>query len=165
MCPVGGIPGPMAARRAKKLRNPISGFAITIAIAAILTVLVAIPTLFIPFQDLRAIILAFIVFGVGAVAGRSSLLGFMGFTGAFVGAFVGSLIFQYILWTNGWELLLALAFGATCGLGGLVTGKLGIRRVERAVRHMPESRRCVRCGARVGLSARKCWSCRAYLPL
>ncbi len=163
--------GSMAAARAKRLRNPLSGFAITILGAAGLSVLMSIvilllPPLILPVpRELLAIILAFVLFAMGVVAGRASLLGFMGFVGAFVGGFVGTLIVQYVAWPTGWEFLLALGFGATTGLGGLVTGKLGIRRGEQAVRHMPQSRRCMRCGARVGLTATKCWSCRAYLPL
>jgi len=148
-----------------KLRNPLSGFAITIVVALGLTVLVAVPTLLIPFPELRAIVLAFVLFAVGAAAGRSSLLGWLGLAGAFVGGFFGSVLFQFLLWPTGWEILLGLGLGATCGLGGGVTGKLGMRRVEKALRSLPEIRRCQRCGARVGLTARKCWSCRATLPL
>ncbi len=156
----------MAASRARKLRNPLSGFAITILGSLGLTFLMSLPILWptlLPIE-LRMIILAFVVFAMGAVAGRSSLLGFMGFVGAFVGGFFGAVLGQYLFAPTGWEFLLALGFGAACGLGGLVTGKLGLRRVASAVRHMPQSRRCMRCGARVGLSATKCWSCRAYLP-
>ncbi|OGS50033.1 MAG: hypothetical protein A3K65_10030 [Euryarchaeota archaeon RBG_16_68_12] len=155
----------MAATRVRKLRNPLSGFALTIVGALALTVLVSIPTLLIPFPELRAIVLAFVLFGVGAAAGRTSYLGWMGFAGAFVGGFFGSVLFQSLFWpTGGWEYLLGLALGATCGIGGGVTGKLGLRRVARVVKALPRARRCQRCGARVGLTAQKCWSCRAFLP-
>jgi len=147
-----------------KLRNPLSGFAITIIVALALTIIVSIPTLLIPFPELRAIVLAFVLFAVGCVAGRSSLLGWLGLAGAFVGGFFGSVLFQALLWPTGWEILLGLGLGATCGIGGGVTGKLGVRRVDRALRSLPEIRRCQRCGSRVGLTARKCWSCRATLP-
>lgn len=136
----------------------------TMVAAFVLSLLVCIPALFLPYVELRYFILPFALFGVGLLAGRSSLIGGLGFSGALVGGFAGTLLFQYLAWPNGWELLLALGFGAVCGLGGMATGKLGLRRVERAVERMPHLRRCQRCGARVGITARKCWSCKAYLP-
>jgi len=148
-----------------KVRNPLSGFLLTILGALGLSVLVPIPVvLFVPWIEIQVFIIGFIMFAIGVVAGRSSLLGSMGFVGAFVGGFFGSLAFSFLLWPTGWEYLLALLYSAICGLGGAVTGKLGLRRIDRMVQSMPKSKRCSRCGARVGLSARKCWSCRAYLP-
>ncbi len=148
----------------KAVRNPLSGFVLTILSALGLSVLASVPVLFVPYVELQVVILGFVMFAVGVVAGRWSLLGSMGYVGAFVGGFFGFLAFQFLLWPTGWEYLLALLYGAIGGLGGAVTGKLGLRRVEKMVQSMPKSRRCQRCGARVGLSARKCWSCRAYLP-
>jgi ribosomal protein L40E len=45
-----------------------------------------------------------------------------------------------------------------------VSGKLGLRRIERMSETGLKMRRCLKCGAKVGVAARKCWSCRAYLP-
>jgi ribosomal protein L40E len=154
------------------VRNPLSAFIVTILGALGLSIVSAIPTLFIPVLlgpsfELQLIVLSFVLVGVGAVAGRSSIIGSMGFIGAFVGGFGGILLFQMIpgLWaTAGWEFMLALYLGALCGVGGLLTGKLGLKRVEKIVSAMPQTRRCQRCGAKVGISARKCWSCRAFLP-
>ena len=147
------------------IHNPLSSFVMTILGALGLSMVAAIPTLFVSIFELRIIVLSFALVGVGAVSGRSSIIGSMGFVGAFVGGFVGILAFQFTLWpTAGWEFMLALYFGALCGLGGLATGKLGLRRLEKAVKDMPQIRRCQRCGAKVGLSASKCWSCRASLP-
>jgi len=149
------------------VRNPLSAFLVTIIAAFGLSILVAIPILFIPKEmfELRLFVVALGVFGVGAVAGRSSIIGSMGFVGALVGGFFGTLAFQMFLWPTGdWLYPLSLCFGALCGLGGLITGKLGLRRVEKIVQSMPQARRCQRCGAKVGLTARKCWSCRAFLP-
>jgi len=147
-----------------KVRNPISSLAATLVTAFGLSLLVAIPTLFLPIVELRYFLLPFALFGVGLLAGRSSFIGGLGFAGSLIGGFAGSLLFQYLAWATGWELLIALGLGAACGLGGMATGKLGLRRVEKAVARMPRLRRCQRCGARVGLSARKCWSCKGYLP-
>jgi ribosomal protein L40E len=61
-------------------------------------------------------------------------------------------------------ILLDFAFGAVCGAGGLVMGRVGLRRIDRMAEHAMKMRRCLRCGAKVGIAARKCWSCRAYLP-
>ena len=68
------------------------------------------------------------------------------------------------MWPADWTVLMPLAFGAACGLGGLVMGKIGLRRIDRLSEHGPKMRRCLRCGAKVGIAARKCWSCHGYLP-
>ena len=158
------------------VRNPIFSLILTMTAAAGLSVLLAIPVflfplLGLPYFELQVFCLAFAAFGVGMIAGRASFLGSMGFTGALIGGFAGFLLFQWIfrptgwlLWPSGWEFLLALGLAGLCGVGGLSTGKLGVRRVERAIQELPELRRCQRCGTRVGLSARRCWSCKAYLP-
>lgn len=152
-----------------KVRNPLSSLLLTILAAAALSALVAVPVLLfpllgLPHVELAVFYLAFASFGVGLLAGRTSFLGSMGFTGGLLGGFTGLLLFQLLLWPTGWEYLLALGLGAVCGLGGMATGKLGIRRVTRAIDSLPKLRRCQRCGSRVGLSARRCWSCKAYLP-
>ena len=49
-------------------------------------------------------------------------------------------------------------------IGGFASGKLGLRRIERMTENAPKMRRCLKCGAKVGIAARKCWSCRSYLP-
>src|SRR5881296_1946275 len=58
----------------------------------------------------------------------------------------------------------SLGFVAACGLGGAASGKLGLKRIDRLTERAPKMRRCLKCGAKVGMSARKCWSCRSYLP-
>jgi len=153
------------------VRNPLSALLVTILAALGLIILAGIPLFFLPYFELQLIVLCFAAVGIGAIAGRSSLIGSMGFAGALVGGFFGAFVYVYLiaepmfLWpTVGWELPIALGIGALSGLGGLLTGKLGIGRVEKALGAMPHTRRCGRCGAKVGISARKCWSCRAYLP-
>lgn len=146
-----------------KVRNPLASLAVTMLSALSLTILVAIPVLFIPYFELQLFYIALAIFFVGMFAGRSSLLGSLGFAGSMVGGSAAILLVQFLFWPTGWELLLALGLGALCALGGMATGKLGLRRVERMVESMPRLRRCPRCGARVGLTARKCWSCKGYL--
>ncbi len=68
------------------------------------------------------------------------------------------------MWPEGFQVLMTLGFGAACGLGGAASGKLGLKRIERLTERAPKMRRCLKCGAKVGMSARKCWSCRSYLP-
>jgi len=151
-----------------KVRNPISSLGVTLATSAFGAFLVGLPSIFVPYVELTLFYLVFAMFGVGLLAGRSSLLGSLGFAGAIVGGFAGSFLWQVFLapalWPSGWSLLLALAYGGLCGLGGMATGKLGLRRVEKMVESLPKLRRCQRCGAKVGINAKKCWSCRAYLP-
>jgi hypothetical protein len=153
------------------VRNPLASLIATILVALGATFGLSIPMLFLGFVgfdyfELELFILAFVAFGSGILAGRSSLLGSMGLVGSLLGGFAGFYLFQMFLWQTGTGLdfLLSLALGGLCGLGGLSTGKLAIRRVERAIQDLPKLRKCQRCGTRVGLTARRCWSCKAALP-
>jgi len=155
------------------IRNPLAGFGITIAGAAGLSFLAALPLWFLlTLQDaLVYFYLPFALFGVGLFSGRSGFLGSLGFIGATMGGFIGTHAYQILflpngwpLWPAGWAVVMTFAFGAACGAGGLAMGKLGLRRVERITEQAPKMRRCTRCGAKVGMAARKCWSCRASLP-
>ncbi len=139
-----------------------------------LSFLVGVPILILPdpYRELLSFFFPFAFFGVGLFAGRTTFLGTLGFIGATIGGFLGIYAFQTLflasagwpLWPAGFEVLLDLAFAAACGLGGLATGKLGLRRMERLTDLAPKMRRCAKCGAKVGIAARKCWSCRSYLP-
>ncbi|MGI0149500.1 MAG: hypothetical protein ACREDF_08230 [Thermoplasmata archaeon] len=153
------------------IRNPLAGFGITIFGALGLSFLAGLPILFLPQRELVYFYLPFALFGIGMFSGRSGFLGSLGFIGAMMGGFVGTQAFQLLFVPQGWPMwpadltiLMNFAFGAMCGIGGLVMGKLGLRRVERITENAPKMRRCMRCGAKVGIAARKCWSCRAYLP-
>jgi hypothetical protein len=151
------------------VRNPLSAFVITIVAAFSLSLLVAsvirfVLQAFLPVFELELIVLSFALVVVGAAAGRFSLIGSMGFVGCLVGGFFATYAFQMLLFPTDWMVLLSLFWGALIGVGGLLTGKLGLRRIERALSSMPQQRRCARCGAKVGLTAQKCWSCRAFLP-
>jgi hypothetical protein len=154
-----GAPGGML-----KIRNPLHGLVLTILVSLGITFLGGLGVLLLPFFELRVIVLGFIALGAGAMGGRTSLLGFIGLSGSFLGGFIGVLFLQFLLWSTGWEYVLALGLGAIAGLGGLITGKLGPRRARQDLETMLRTVRCPRCGARVGLSAVRCWSCRAYLP-
>ena len=153
------------------VRNPLSAFGITIFGSMGLTFLLGVPILFLPWRELVYFYLPFALFGVGIFAGRSGFLGSLGFIGATLGAFMGLYAFQALfvpqgwpMWPSGLTILLNLGFAALCGCGGLIMGKLGLRRIERLTDHSAKLRRCLRCGVKVGIGAKKCWSCRAYLP-
>lgn len=156
------------------IRHPVAGFGITILGATVVSFVAALPLLILVPLTQREIVyfyLPFALFGVGMFAGRSGFLGSLGFIGATMGGFFGTYAFQAFIWTRPWPLwpadwtiLMTLMFGAACGVGGLAMGKLGLRRVEQLTERAPKMRRCLKCGAKVGMAARKCWSCRAYLP-
>ena len=153
------------------VQNPLSGFALTILVALGLSFLVGVPILFLPQREIVYLYLPFALFGVGLFAGRTTFLGSLGSIGATLGGFAGMYAFQLLfvpqgwpMWPVGWEIVMALGFGGACGLGGLASGKFGLRRIERMTERAPKLRRCLKCGAKVGLAARKCWSCRSYLP-
>lgn len=152
-----------------KVRNPLASLFLTILAALGMSIAVSIPVLFfgalgLAYIELQLFYLAFATFGAGLVAGRASFLGSMGAVGGFLGGWVGSYLFQLFLWPTAWQFLLSLGLAGACALGSAATGKLGIRRVEQAIQDLPKLRRCQRCGSRVGLSAQRCWSCKAYLP-
>jgi hypothetical protein len=138
-----------------RVRNPLAGFAITIFAALGLSFLIGVPILFFPQPELVYFYLPFALFGIGMYAGRSGFLGALGFVGGTIGSFVGVYLFQstfvpqgWPLWPAAWAFLLDAAFGAACGLGGLVSGKLGLRRIERMSETGLKLRRCLKCGAR-----------------
>lgn len=147
-----------------KFRNPLHGLVLTVLVSLGVTFLAGIGVLFLPFFELRLFVLGFIALGAGILGGRTSLLGFIGLCGSFLGGFLGAFLLQSLFWPTGWEVLFALGLGGIAGLGGLITGKLGPRRAAQDLETMLRSRRCPRCGTRVGLSASRCWSCRAVLP-
>src|SRR2546426_2406762 len=155
------------------VRNPLAGFALTIVGALGLAFLVGVPfILFVPQFD-RGLIyfyLPFALFGAGFFAGRTTFLGSLGFLGATLGGFIGLYAFQSLFVPQGWPLwpgltsLITLGFSAMCGLGGLATGKLGLRRIDRMTANAPKMRRGPQSGGKGGGGARKRWACRAYLP-
>ncbi len=153
------------------VRNPLIGFALTILGSLGLSFLVGVPILFLPARELLLFYLPFALFGVGLFSGRTTFIGSLGFVGGMLGGFFGIYTFQSLflpsgwpMWPAEWTVLLTLAFGAACGIGGMASGKLGQKRIDRMTEHGPKMRRCHKCGAKVGLAARKCWSCRTYLP-
>src|SRR5947199_134261 len=121
--------------------------------------------------------LRFVRFAGGGFAGRTTFIGSLGFVGALIGCIVGVYAFQALFLPAGWPLtagvpvwltgnsfITVLLFGTSCGLGGAASGKLGLKRIERLTDRAPTMRRCLKCGAKVRMSARKCWAWRSYLP-
>lgn len=146
------------------VRNPLAGFALAIVTSAFFSGVAGyLSSTFIPYAEFRLFILGFALFGIGAFAGRRTFLGSLGLVGAYLGAFVGLYVAEILSWPNPWMELLALGMALAAGLGGLVTGKLGVLRLARSRKVTPGVRRCRNCGSRVGLSANKCWSCKSSL--
>lgn len=148
---------------AASIRNPLAGFALAILMALGLTAVGAFACTFVPYLEFRLFFLGFAAFGAGAISGRKTYMGFLGFVGAYLGSFVGLYVVELLFWTNSWMELLALVLASAGGLGGFLSGKVGMHRLDRITRMPPGLRRCSNCGVRVGTSARKCWSCKATL--
>ena len=145
------------------IRNPLAGFMLAVLASLVLTAVTGFASTFIPYLEFRLFFLGFALFGAGAFAGRKTYLGSLGFVGSYLGAFLGFYLVEQLFWVNPWMELLALGLAVSAGLGGFMMGKIGVHRLERQQRVTPALRRCSRCGARVGLSARKCWSCKSFL--
>ena len=145
------------------LRNPLAGFMLAVLEAALLSGVAGFASTFIPYTEFRLFALGFALFAVGVFAGRKTYLGSLGFVGGYLGAFVGLYVAEQLFWTNPWMELLALGLAFAAGLGGLATGKLGVIKLDRVAWVQSSVRRCRNCGARVGVSAQKCWSCKAGL--
>ncbi len=145
------------------VRNPLAGFVLAILESALLSGVAGFASTFIPYTEFRLFALGFGLFAVGVFAGRETYLGSLGFVGAYLGGFLGVYVAEQLFWTNSWMELMALGLALAAGLGGLVTGKLGVLRLDRMQWIRPTLRRCRNCGSRVGASATKCWSCKASL--
>ncbi len=145
------------------VRNPLAGFVLAILVALALSAMAGFASALIPYMEFRLFFLGVTLFGVGAMAGRRTYLGSLGFFGAYLGAFAGLYLTEQIFWPTPWMQLFALGLALASGLGGFVTGKIGVAKLERAAQYTPGIRRCSSCGARVGASAHKCWSCKATL--
>ena len=146
------------------LRNPLAGFALAIATTALIAGVAGFASTFLAYMEFRLFFLGFALFAAGFLAARRTFLGFLGFVGAYLGAFAGVYVAELLFWTDAPMEILALALALAAGLGGLLAGKIGILQLDRMKAHAPTQRRCHNCGARVGVSAHKCWSCKASLP-
>ncbi len=146
-------------------RNPLTGFVLAILKSFVVAILAGYLVItFVPYLEFRLFFLGFGLFAGGAFAARRTFLGSLGFVGAYLGAFVGFYLAEvFVPWFNPWEELLALGLALASGAGGFMMGKIGVRRLDRAQRYRSAVRRCSQCGARVGASAHKCWSCKAIL--
>ncbi len=150
-----------------RVRNPLAGFVLAILVAMLLSGIAGYGITYIPYLEFRLFALGVSLFAIGAFAGRRTYLGMLGFMGGYLGSFVGFYVAELFFWVNpelnAWFMWLALVFALAAGFGGFVTGKLGVRALDRASQYHPGLRRCSNCGARVGNSARKCWTCKATL--
>ena len=145
------------------LRNPLAGFALALVTTALVASVAGFASTFLPYLEFRLFFLGFALFAAGFLAARRTFLGSLGFAGAYLGAFAGFYVAELLFWTDVPMELLALALALAAGLGGFVAGKVGIVQLARMKALAPTLRRCHSCGARVGLTAHKCWSCKASL--
>ncbi len=146
------------------LRNPLAGFALALVITALIAGVAGFASTFLPYLEFRLFFLGFVLFAAGFFAARRTFLGSLGFVGAYLGGFAGFYVAELLFWTDVPMELLALALALAAGLGGFVAGKIGVVRLDRMKALAPAQRRCHNCGERVGVNARKCWSCKASLP-
>ncbi len=145
------------------VRNPLAGFALAIVTAGVLSAIAGYACTYIPYTELRLFFLAFALFGIGTVAGRKTFLGSLGAVGAYLGGFIGLYLTEQVFWVNAHMELYAMGLALAAALGGFISGKLGVVRLNRVHHFASTVRRCPSCGERVGPSANKCWSCKASL--
>ena len=149
------------------IRNPIAGFVLAILVSAPLAAVVGYASTFIPYLEFRLFFLGFGLFATGTVAARKTFLGSLGFVGTYLGSFVGLYFAEIFLWSNPdlvpYHLILAAVLALAGGAAAFMMGRVGIHTLARMRRVTPGVRRCASCGARVGVSARRCWSCKAAL--
>ncbi|HYM39772.1 MAG TPA: hypothetical protein VEY12_06485 [Thermoplasmata archaeon] len=145
-------------------RNPLTGFVLAIFVSFLGSALAGyFVSTYVPYLEFRLFFLGFGLFAVGAIAARRTFLGSLGFVGCYLGGFLGLYVAELLWWFNSYQEIVALGLALGAGAGGFVMSKLGVHRLERAQRVQPGVRRCANCGARVGTSAHKCWSCKATL--
>lgn len=146
------------------VRNPLSGFLLTIMVAALSCVPIVIAAIFIPYMEFLLFYLGFAMFAAGVLAGRASYMALMGLSGGYIGGFVGLFTMMSLIYPIQLLLYFAFLFPLATALGGAVSGSLHGRHLNQVLVAAPKTRRCPRCGAQVGISARRCWDCHASLP-
>jgi len=148
-------------------RNPLLSFLITTVAAAGLSGGASLGALLLPYAEFRLFYLGLVLFAMGFLAGRASYIGFMSFAGGYVGGFWGVYVFRQLVWYLEWYWFWPIAAGMafSCGLGCFLSSKLMGQRLDREIQAAPRTRRCQRCGAKVGIGARKCWDCNAPLSI
>src|SRR5512136_2619583 len=146
------------------VRNPLSGFLLTIVVAAVAGVPIVIAATLMPYMEFLLFFLGFAMFAAGVLAGRASYMGLMGFAGGYIGGFLGLFTMMSLIFPIPWYLYLSALFPLAAALGGAISGSLHGKHLNQVLVAAPKTRRCPRCGAQVGISARHCWDCHAALP-
>jgi len=149
------------------VRNPLVALFMTLFETAIFAPLLCVPLLLFPFFGLPSEISLFwavAAFSVaGGVAGRSGIFALAAFAQTLLGGFLGYVVFFGLAFSSA-NLLFALIHGLVAGVGGWAAANRHVVKFKAEVQlENEEKRRCKGCGVRVGLSAKKCWSCRASL--
>ena len=149
------------------IRNPFTAAFLTLAEAAALAVLLRAPVLAFGPLGLPPEVPTFYVVAAfalaGWLAGRSGRFPLAAFPAAFLGGFVGYAAFALLVGAPA-DLVHAAIHAAVAGAGAWAsaTWRMATFTPESALENA-ETRRCRMCGARVGLKARRCWSCRSSL--
>src|SRR2546427_3679692 len=151
------------------VRNPLVAVFGTLAEAAIFAPLLAIPLVIFSYLSLPFLMLISLAYGLAAfaiagfLAGRAGTFAFAAFPVAFLGGFLGYFVFFAIAFPP--VNLLFAAMYATIEAGAAwASATRRMSKVHAEVRlENEEKRRCRLCGARVGVKATHCWSCRASL--
>jgi hypothetical protein len=99
----------------------------------------------------------------GGVAGRAGTFPWAAFAVTFVGGFIGYAVF-FGLALLALNLVFMILHALIAGMSGWASATRHVSGVRMKV-HLEneEKRRCKMCGVRVGIWAKKCWSCRASL--
>jgi hypothetical protein len=117
-----------------------------------------------PLQSEIALLWGVAAFAVaGGLAGRSGIFAMAALALTFIGGFVGYAVFFGLAFSPA-NLLFAAIHGLVAGVAGWAAAKRKFVKIKTEVLlENEEKRRCKMCGVRVGLWAKKCWSCRASL--
>ena len=149
------------------VRNPLVALFMTLFETAIFAPLLCIPLLLFPQFALPAEfplfwgVAAFAI--AGGIAGRSGTFASAAFVTTFLGGFIGYAVFFGLAFSP-LNLLFTVMHGLVAGVAGWASAKRHVATVRAEVKlENDEKRRCKMCGVRVGLWAKKCWSCRASL--
>jgi len=152
------------------VRSPFLGLAATFAWTAALTSLLSLPVILFEALGLPQEVPLFYRIGAFAAAGALAIrlshaitFGWTALPIAFLGGFTGYIAFGAIV-GPAIDLGVAAIHATVAGVGAWAASTFLEPKLTREVRLESEGkRRCRVCGARVGLKARRCWSCRASL--
>ena len=149
------------------VRNPLVALFMTLFETAIFSPILCVPLLLFPPLGLPvelSLLWGIAAFAAaGAIAGRFATFAATAFVMTFIGGFIGYAVFFGLAFAPV-NLLHTAMYALIAGVGGWASAKRRASVVREEVDlEAADKRRCKVCGVRVGLWAKKCWSCRASL--